>query len=271
MVGIGEGNMAELYLMLEAADMFRVLLVLDFDLGFQNLVDTLHTCQSLWDIVTRLGEFLQRVDDAVEHHEVEDDGRTIDSAVIQNQDTAKPQYYHDEDGSQELTHRVSHLLTDVHAHDVVAIAAVHLVEAPVHLILGAECLDDAQSAQGFLYHTHRITPKRLRLGALCLQLLSYNTHEPAEWWHKEDGEEGELPADADERDEIEENENRILEEHIERRHDAVLYFLHITAHSGDDISLALFAEEAQRKRGNLLVELVADIANNTRTDRDDGG
>ena len=32
MVGIGEGNMAELYLMLEAADMFRVLLVLDFDL-----------------------------------------------------------------------------------------------------------------------------------------------------------------------------------------------------------------------------------------------
>ena len=166
---------------------------------------------------------------------------------------------------------MSHLLTDVHAHDVVAITAIHLVEAPVHLILCTERLDDAQSAQGFLYHTHRIAPERLRLGALCLQLLSYNTHEPAEWWHKEDGEEGKLPADADERDEIEENENRILEEHIERRHDAVLYFLHITAHSGDDISLALLAEEAQRKRGNLLVELVADIANNTRTDRDDGG
>ena len=106
---------------------------------------------------------------------------------------------------------------------------------------------------------------------MCLQFLSHNTHEPAERWYKENGEEGELPADADERNEIEENQDRIFEEHIERRHDAVLYFLHITAHSGDDISLALFAEEAQRKRGNLLVELVADIANNTRTDRDDGG
>ena len=159
MIGIGEGYVAELYLMLEAADMFRGLLVLDFDLGFQNLVDTLHTCQSLWDIVARLGEILQRVDDAVEHHEVEDDGRTIDSAVIQNQDTAKPQYYHDEDGSQELTHRVSHLLTDVHAHDVVAITAIHLVEAPVHLIFSTKSLDDAQSAQGLLYHTHRVAPE----------------------------------------------------------------------------------------------------------------
>ena len=27
-------------------------------------------------IVARFGEFLQRVDDAVEHHEIEDDGRT---------------------------------------------------------------------------------------------------------------------------------------------------------------------------------------------------
>ena len=40
-VGIGEGNVAELYLMFEAADMLRVLLVLDFHLSLQNLVDTL--------------------------------------------------------------------------------------------------------------------------------------------------------------------------------------------------------------------------------------
>ena len=32
MVGIGKGNMAELYLMLEAVDMLRILLVLDFNL-----------------------------------------------------------------------------------------------------------------------------------------------------------------------------------------------------------------------------------------------
>ena len=106
---------------------------------------------------------------------------------------------------------------------------------------------------------------------MCLQLLSYNTHEPAEWWHKEDGEEGELPADADERDEIEENENRILEEHIERRHDAVLHFLHITAHAGNDISLALLAEETERETVYLLVNLVADVSYDTCTNRYDGG
>ena len=110
---------------------------------------------------------------------------------------------------------MSHLLTDVHAHDVVAIAAVHLVEAPVHLILCAESLDDAQSAQGFFHHTHRIAPESLCFCTFCLQLLAHESHEPAEWWYKDDGEEGELPADADERDEIEENQDRILEEHVE--------------------------------------------------------
>ena len=90
MVGIGEGYMAELYLVLKAGDMVRVLLVLDFYLCLKNLVDTLHACQSLRDIIARLGEFLQWVDDAVEHHEIEDDGRTVDSSIVQYQNTAKP-------------------------------------------------------------------------------------------------------------------------------------------------------------------------------------
>ena len=55
------------------------------------------------------------------------------------------------------------------------------------------------------------------------------THEPAERWYKENGEEGKLPTDADQCNEIEEDQDRVLEEHVERRHDAVLHFLHITA------------------------------------------
>ena len=263
--------MAELYLMFEAADMLRVLLILDFHLSLQNLVDTLHTCQSLWDIVTRLGEFLQWVDDAVEHHEIEDDGRTVDSAVIQNQDTAKPQYHYDEDGSQELTHRVCHLLADIYAHDVVAVAAVNLIETLVHLFFCTERLDDVQAAQRFFYHTHRVAPKCLCLDTVCLQFLAHYSHEPAERWYKENGEEGELPTDADQRNEIEENQDRVLEEHVERRHDAVLHFLHITAHAGNDISLALLAEETERETVYLLVNLVADVSYDTCTDRYDGG
>ena len=91
--------MAELYLMFEGSDMLRVLLVLDFHFCLENLVDTLHAGKSLGDIIACLGEFLQRIDNAVEHHQVEDDSRTIDTAVIQYQNATKPQYDYDEDGA----------------------------------------------------------------------------------------------------------------------------------------------------------------------------
>ena len=82
--------MAELYLVLETCDMLRVLLVLDLNFGFENLVDTFHAGKSLWDVVASSGKFLQWVDDAIEHHQVEDDGRSIDTPIIQYQDAAKP-------------------------------------------------------------------------------------------------------------------------------------------------------------------------------------
>ena len=109
------------------------------------------------------------------------------------------------------------------------------------------------------------------LDTVCLQFLAHYSHKPAERWYKENGEEGELPADADECNEIEENQDRIFEEHVERRHDAVLHFLHITAHAGNDISLALLAEETERETVYLLVNLVADVSYDTCTDRYDGG
>ena len=164
-----------------------------------------------------------------------------------------------------------HLLADIYTHDVVAVAAVNLIETLVHLFFCTERLDDAQAAQGFFYHTHRVAPKCLCLDTVCLQFLAHYSHEPAERWHKEDGEEGELPTDADECDEIEEDQDRVLEEHVERRHDAVLHFLHITAHAGDDIALALLAEETERETVYLLVNLVADVSYDTCTDRYDGG
>ena len=77
--------------------------------------------------------------------------------------------------------------------------------------------------------------------------------------------------DTDDLEEIEEDQDRVLEEHVERRHDAVLHFLHITAHAGNDISLALLAEETERETVYLLVNLVADVSYDTCTDRYDGG
>ena len=47
--------------------------------------------------------------------------------------------------------------------------------------------------------------------------------------------------------------------------------MHVAAHAGDDVALALLAEEAQRERRDLLVELVADVAHHARADGNDGG
>ena len=111
---------------------------------------------------------------------------------------------------------MSHLLADVHAHDAVAIFAVYLVKAPVHLAFCTESLDDAETAQCFFYHAHGVAPERLCLCTLCLQFLAHQAHEPAERWNKKNGEESELPTDADKGDEVEEYQNRVLEKHVER-------------------------------------------------------
>ena len=158
MVGIGEGYIAEFYLVFEACYVFRIFLVPDFYLCLQYLVDTVHGGKTLRDVVACLRELLQRVDDAVEHDEIEDDGRTVDASVVENENTSKPQYDDDEYGAQELTHRMRHLLTDVYSHDVVAIQSIHFCEGYIHLVLCTEGLDDAQTAKSFFYHAHGVAP-----------------------------------------------------------------------------------------------------------------
>ena len=72
-----------------------------------------------------------------------------------------------------------------------------MVEAAVHLILGTESLDDAQSAQRLLHLAHRVAPERLSLDALLLQAAAHHSHEPAEDGYKDDGEQRELPRDEE--------------------------------------------------------------------------
>ena len=73
---IAEGYVAELYLMLEAWNMLRILYFLNRILGQQDLVDTLHRCKALGNIVAHLGNLLQRVDDRVQNHHIINKGRT---------------------------------------------------------------------------------------------------------------------------------------------------------------------------------------------------
>ena len=98
-VGVGKRYVAEFYLMFETGYVFRIFLVLDFYLSLQYLVDTVHGCKTFRDVVACLRELFQWVDDAVEHDEIEDDGRTIDTTIVENEDSTKPQYDDDEYGA----------------------------------------------------------------------------------------------------------------------------------------------------------------------------
>ena len=191
--------------------------------------------------------------------------------VVDHEDTTEPQHDDNHDGAQELRHRVGGRLTDVHPHDVVAIGGVDAVETTIHLTLCTEGLDDTQTTERLLHLTHRIAPQTLGLDALGLQLTTYPTHEPAHDGHDDEGEEGQFPRDEDQGGEVTHDQDRVLEQHLERRHDGVLDLLHITTHTGDDVTLAFLGEETQWQGGDLLVELVADVAHHTSTDRDDRG
>ena len=115
-----------------------------------------------------------------------------------------------------------------------------MVKPAVHLLLGTESLDDSQTTQRFFYLTHRVAPQGLGLDALGFQLSSDITHKPAHDGYDNQGEERQLPRDEDKGGKVGDDQDGILEQHLQTRHDAVLYLLHITAHTGNDVTLALF-------------------------------
>ena len=67
--------------------------------------------------------------------------------MVEYKYSSHPQHNDNEHRTEKLAHRMSHLLSYVHALHRVAVVAVDTVEALVHLILSAECLDDAESAE----------------------------------------------------------------------------------------------------------------------------
>ena len=113
--------MAELDIMLKAVDSDRIGLFPDFYLGLQNLVYTLHRSQSFGYIVTGLGKLFQRIDNTVEYGHVINEGGTTQYFLFQYKYSAKPQDDDNHYRTQKLAHGVGQLLTDIDAHDIVAI------------------------------------------------------------------------------------------------------------------------------------------------------
>ena len=237
--------MPELYLVVEAVECHGLLRVVDGHFGLQYLVHALHGGQTLRNVVAGLAELLERIDDGVEHHEVVDESRAAQRVVVQYENAPHPKHDDDHHRAQKLAHRMGQLLSDVHTHHVVTVVAVHLVEAFVHLLFRTEGLDDAQTAQRLFHLTHRVAPQQLRLDGVLFEFPAHQPHEPSEHGHEDNGEKRQLPGDEQERGEVGYDEDRVLEKHVETRHDAVFYLLHIAAHTGYDVALALFAEESE--------------------------
>ena len=266
---VPERHVAELYAVSERRDAHRFRLLLYGVLSLQYLVYSLHGRQTFRYVIACLGELLQRIDDAVEHHEVVDEHRSAERHVVKDERATEPQHDDNEQSAEELAHRVGELLACIDPAYLLPVGAVDRVEAAVHLLFGAESLDYAQSAERFLDETHRVAPHCLCLDGLRLELSADETHEPSHHRNDDKGEQGELPADEKERGEVEDNEYGVLEKHVERRHDGALHLLHVAAHAGYDVALALLGEEAQRQRRYLAVELVAYVAHHTGAYRDD--
>ena len=80
---------------------------------------------------------------------------------------------------------------------------------------------------------------------LALQALAHLPHHQARYGQEYKYEDGELPAYENHHSEAHRNHNRVLEEHIDARHDGSLYFSYVHRYPGEYISLALVGEEAQ--------------------------
>ncbi len=97
---------------------------------------------------------------------------------------------------------------------------VRCSEEPLpHFSFRIERLDDPQTPERLLHLRHRVAPLFLRLKRVSLELLSQRPHSPGHRRHHEQREQRQLPAREQQRPEIEQNQNRVLDEHVQRARD----------------------------------------------------
>ena len=246
-LGIAETYVAELYLVLERCRTDRVFLLRYVVFGFENLVDALHTGKSHRDCVACLGELFERIDYGIEDDHVVDECRSGQRHFVKHEDTTEPQDYDNHHCTKELRHRMSKTLPYAHLDDLVAMLVVDVTEAFVHLFLGAERLDDAQTAESFLHLRHSVAPKVLSLQRARFQLSSYAPHDKAHDRDEDECEECQLPRDDKQGYEVGYDEYRVLEHHVQRGHDRVFDGGDVTCDACDDVALPLLCEESYRE------------------------
>ena len=248
---------------------FRILRIVNIAFRLQDLIDAIHRGKPFLNGIRGLAKILRRIDYTVKNHQVVDESRGVDRTVTaQDQRTAIPQHDRDRGCPQELAHRMRHLLAAVNAVRQPPKRFVAFLKTVLYLRLRIESLDNTQATQRLLYLTHQIPPLLLSLERFPFQLLSDRSHHISGERQQDEDKKRQLPADGDHPDQVDQDQDRVFEEHIKRTHDRSLDLVHISRNACDYIPLPLFREKAQREFRYLAVDLIADVADDTRTDRD---
>ncbi len=162
-------------------------------------------------------------------------------------------------------------LAGVHPVDLPAHPVGHGLKAVGHLLLGVESLDDAEAAQGFLHLGHGVAPEGLRLQGLPLELFADNAHHPDESGDESKHDEHHFRTQEHQEPEIEDDQDRVLDQHLDGSGDGGLHLVHVAAHPGDDVALAFLGEETDGQVQDLVVDAVADVLDDAGADRDHHG
>ena len=159
------------------------------------------------------------------------------------------------------------LVAAAHAPRQVAVFLVLAGKAVLHLLLGVERLDDAQSANGLLDVAHDGAQLVLLLERHALEVLAHTAHDQAGNRQQDEHKERQLPAHKEHHRQAHHYHDGVLEHHVERHHHRVLHLGNVAAHAGHHVALALTGEETYGQRHHLVVDHRPEVAHHARAQR----
>ena len=148
------------------------------------------------------------------------------------------------------------------------------IKAFAHLFLSCESLNNTHAAQSLFELGHCIAPLVLCIERFVFKFAPDLAHYPPHNRQDDERKERQLPTRINQDTEIAEEENGVLDQHIQRTRYRVFDLVYVAAHARHNISFALIREEGERETDNLVVNAAADVANNARAHRNhyaDGG
>ena len=238
---IREVHIAELHLILEACKLLRIRGIGDKISIVENCEDALSRSNSLVDICELIDKCTHRACNLREGGYKGYKSCTAQRATHYER-TSEHQYNRYGRNSEELAHRRSQLLAASHPEQCIGQVLIQGVELILDIIGCSVGLDDLNSAERLIKHTHQIAHTLLTLTCRMAQLLDDATDNKAYKWQEQHREECQLPRDAEHQNQVTDNKERLTECHLQSVSYAVLHDHHIRSDTRDNIALALTAE-----------------------------